>query len=296
MTDKSEDGVLREAFYGVNTIAEGLRAARAAAREIDAAKAKPAVEPRELWEVALGAYWQSVGGAKSEKAVWQPVVDAIKAELKWPDHSRNSAKSAENELRAALRKLTFMARTSGGVGGRDEALCAACDEAEAILERPEPKSAGPNQERFLTDVADEYARATAKFPGNKCNVAALMEEVGELAQALLQLEFEPHKGKTVEDVYKEVVQVGAVATKIALHGSSEFPLYVMPPANAEPTHYIHHNGHSVFVKEAGFFRDQGGLVDDWGAAWRPVIATSIEHARTLWDAPNASSQLARRRG
>lgn len=36
-------------------------------------------------------------------------------------------------LRDALRKLVVAARTSGGVAGRDEALCAACDEAEAVL-------------------------------------------------------------------------------------------------------------------------------------------------------------------
>mgnify|MGYP007100071997 CR=1 FL=1 len=34
---------------------------------------------------------------------------------------------------AALRKLVDMARTSGGTAGRDEELCAACDQAEAAL-------------------------------------------------------------------------------------------------------------------------------------------------------------------
>lgn len=34
---------------------------------------------------------------------------------------------------AALRKLVDMARTSGGTAGRDEDLCAACDQAEAAL-------------------------------------------------------------------------------------------------------------------------------------------------------------------
>ncbi len=37
------------------------------------------------------------------------------------------------ELVTALRRLTFAARTSGGVAGRDEGLCAACDEAERVL-------------------------------------------------------------------------------------------------------------------------------------------------------------------
>jgi hypothetical protein len=36
-------------------------------------------------------------------------------------------------LEEALRKLTFAARTSGGIAGRDERLCAACDVAEGLL-------------------------------------------------------------------------------------------------------------------------------------------------------------------
>lgn len=41
---------------------------------------------------------------------------------------------AENLLlKAAMKKLVFAARTSGGTSGRDEALCAACDDAECLL-------------------------------------------------------------------------------------------------------------------------------------------------------------------
>lgn len=39
------------------------------------------------------------------------------------------------ELEGALKRLTMMARTSGGTAGRDEALCKACDDAEAALSR-----------------------------------------------------------------------------------------------------------------------------------------------------------------
>jgi hypothetical protein len=42
-------------------------------------------------------------------------------------HSENAL------LKAALKRLTFAARTSGGVVGRDEELCAVCDEAELLL-------------------------------------------------------------------------------------------------------------------------------------------------------------------
>jgi hypothetical protein len=36
-------------------------------------------------------------------------------------------------LEEALRGLTFAARTSGGVAGRDNDLCAACEAAERLL-------------------------------------------------------------------------------------------------------------------------------------------------------------------
>jgi hypothetical protein len=37
------------------------------------------------------------------------------------------------QLEKALRELLFAARTSGGVAGRDEALCNACEHAEFML-------------------------------------------------------------------------------------------------------------------------------------------------------------------
>jgi len=44
--------------------------------------------------------------------------------------------------------------------------------------------------------------------------------------------------------------------------------------------YVHYNGASVFVKEAEFFKSQGGLTADWGKAWRgPIAAESIHEAR-----------------
>lgn len=47
-----------------------------------------------------------------------------------------------------------------------------------------------------------------------------------------------------------------------------------------PTHYVHCNsGDALFVKEAGFFEEQGGLREEWGRAWKPVVAYSIGHAR-----------------
>lgn len=36
---------------------------------------------------------------------------------------------------------------------------------------------------------------------------------------------------------------------------------------------------NVYVKEGNFFRDQGGLTDDWGKNWIPIYATSLNDAR-----------------
>jgi hypothetical protein len=40
-----------------------------------------------------------------------------------------------DRLETVLKKLIWAARTSGGVAGRDEGLCAACDEAEREIEQ-----------------------------------------------------------------------------------------------------------------------------------------------------------------
>lgn len=44
-------------------------------------------------------------------------------------------------------------------------------------------------------------------------------------------------------------------------------------------YYVWFNGAAWFVKEADFFERQGGLTKEWGKAWKPIYATSIEHAR-----------------
>lgn len=37
---------------------------------------------------------------------------------------------------------------------------------------------------------------------------------------------------------------------------------------------------SVFVKELNFFKSQGGFREKWGKAWFPIVANSIEDARS----------------
>lgn len=69
---------------------------------------------------------------------------------------------------------------------------------------------------FLEAVYDEFDRAEKKFPSTHCALAALMEEVGELAQAMLHFHLEG-KGSEMQ-IKKEAVQVAVMAMRIALDG------------------------------------------------------------------------------
>lgn len=77
----------------------------------------------------------------------------------------------------------------------------------------------------FADIALELNKARDKFPGSRHNMNALTEEVGELAKALLQINYETHKGVTQEDVYWEAIQVASMAIRIATEGDSTLPAY-----------------------------------------------------------------------
>lgn len=66
-----------------------------------------------------------------------------------------------------------------------------------------------------SDLAEEILKAREKFPGNRYLLAALVEEVGELAKAYLQRE-----GK--EAIRKEALQVACVAMRIYEEGDAIF--------------------------------------------------------------------------
>lgn len=68
----------------------------------------------------------------------------------------------------------------------------------------------PSFHRFIADVFDEINRAIAKFPEPNANMTALTEEVGELAQALMD--------KPRSEVWKEAVQVACMAARVAVQG------------------------------------------------------------------------------
>jgi hypothetical protein len=67
----------------------------------------------------------------------------------------------------------------------------------------------------LTTVAalmEELARARSKFPGNRYLLAALVEEVGELGEAMIS--------GTKSEIYKEAIQCACVAVRIAEEGDA----------------------------------------------------------------------------
>lgn len=76
-----------------------------------------------------------------------------------------------------------------------------------------------NVEDFLFCVEKEFIGATNKFPNNENQTVALMEEVGELANALLEHGY--GKGDQ-QSVYNEAVQVAAMAMRIAVQGDRNF--------------------------------------------------------------------------
>lgn len=75
-------------------------------------------------------------------------------------------------------------------------------------------------QKFLVAVGDEVERARKLFPtGANKTLAAATEEIGEVANALIENEL----GKdTVAHIYKECIQLAAMATRIAIDGDGSF--------------------------------------------------------------------------
>ena len=67
---------------------------------------------------------------------------------------------------------------------------------------------------FLQCVRDEVAFARKKFPENDSNYAALVEEVGELAKALME--------ESSTRIHEEAVQVASAALRVATEGDPSF--------------------------------------------------------------------------
>lgn len=79
--------------------------------------------------------------------------------------------------------------------------------------------------QIISMVRGELDAARGKFPGSTHMLAALMEEVGELAQALMQ--HDTDGSQTTQEVLREAVQVAAMAIRVAAEGDENF-VYEFP--------------------------------------------------------------------
>lgn len=77
-----------------------------------------------------------------------------------------------------------------------------------------------NDGKTICAIMMEIQSARTTFPGNEHMMAALTEEVGELAQALIN--HDRGENTTTSQVFKEAVQVAAMAIRIAVEGDHSF--------------------------------------------------------------------------
>lgn len=83
----------------------------------------------------------------------------------------------------------------------------------------------PDDEKFLQDVLEEVRSARKRFPSPRMSMAALTEEVGELAQAMLKVA----AGKwPKERIREEAIQVAGMALRVAVEGDPSFTDYYEP--------------------------------------------------------------------
>ena len=79
-------------------------------------------------------------------------------------------------------------------------------------------------DRTRLEISAELERARAKFPMPNPTFVALVEEVGELAQALLKCK--PGDRDSSIRVYEEAVQVATMAIRVMEEGDRDFANYV----------------------------------------------------------------------
>jgi hypothetical protein len=81
-------------------------------------------------------------------------------------------------------------------------------------------SLSERDEHTLLFIRGEIKSARKAFPSNTRRHAALVEEVGKTAQALIE---HSQGNAPPEAVVNEAVQVAAMAVRLATEGSNEFP-------------------------------------------------------------------------
>lgn len=124
--------------------------------------------------------------------------------------------------RVAVVVFVFLLGVYAGASRFSKVGCA------AFTDVPAPPDTEIETNTFLAHVSLEVDRARTLHPGNAHLLAALMEEVGELAKAYLEAEGS-------DRVWDEAKQVACVAARIALEGDRDFPVYEIVSIVDEPS-------------------------------------------------------------
>lgn len=77
--------------------------------------------------------------------------------------------------------------------------------------------------RTKLEIDNELEKARTKFPMPNPTFVALVEEVGELAQALLKCK--PGDMECAQRVYAEAIQCATMAIRVMEEGDRDFPAY-----------------------------------------------------------------------
>lgn len=94
------------------------------------------------------------------------------------------------------------------------------NECRRFIDKNHPWFAYANTfSKFVHDVHEEQERARRKFPEGDRLLGAVMEEVGEVAQALLKIK---EAGLSPENVYLECVQAASTLYRLASEGEPEY--------------------------------------------------------------------------
>lgn len=150
---------------------------------------------------------------------------AAAAELRsaviWQSNTANAQIAqalVEAELRGTTHLIAIIAdiREKSGVGAKPM-LDELADAIAAEIATQARRVPGDAVDDFLAEVRAEIIRARVKFPGDNLTTIALMEEVGEVAKAVLD--------ESPERVRKEAVQVACMAARLVLDGDSSTTAY-----------------------------------------------------------------------
>ncbi|HBO2301204.1 TPA: DUF550 domain-containing protein [Pseudomonas aeruginosa] len=148
------------------------------------------------------------------------------------------------------------------------------------------------QRRFSERTFGPGARAAGVIDHIRKELREIEETPGDLAEwidvVILALDGAWRTGATPAQIIEALVAKqtkneartwpdwrSAPSDKAIEHNRADAPI-------DDNTYFVMRNaGGAVFVKHGPFFRDQGGLTEDWGKNWTRIRAGSLKHARQV---------------